>query len=75
MVSEEVSREAEHPPIVDRYGREWAWWDKDVYIHDGTLAFTRDAIQDPRLGLPSPECAANPNYSKLCAICRQDWPT
>lgn len=63
---------AEHPDITDRYGRTWVWRDGDLYSHDATLAFPRDFLD--RVGLPSPRLADNPNYSRLCARCRSEWP-
>lgn len=62
---------AEHPDFTDKYGRVWTWEHDDVYSHDETLAFPFDMIGD--LGLPRPECADNPNYAKLCVICRAEW--
>jgi hypothetical protein len=67
--------ELEHPPIIDRHKRKWVWKDKDLYTHDGVMAWTRDMIERPNIGLPSPHLADNPNYAALCATCRQDWPT
>lgn len=68
----EIER-AEHPDVVDGYGRVWRWKFGEVYSHDDTLAFPRHMIDGA--GLPSAELADNPNYSKLCQTCRQDWPT
>lgn len=65
---------AEHPDLTDRYGRVWTWRGRgDLYVHDDTLAFPRDSITGAGLGLPSPRLADNPNYSKLCDICRSEW--
>jgi hypothetical protein len=65
--------EAEHPDIVDKYGRVWTWMDGEVYRHEG-MAWPKWAFDDPdSYGLPSPELANNPNY-QLCEICRQAWP-
>jgi hypothetical protein len=64
--------EAEHPAFTDRFGREWTWTCHDCYHHDDTLAYPRDMIE--RLaGLPPERLRANPNYWKLCAICRSQW--
>lgn len=67
----EIER-AEHPDVVDGYGRVWHWKFGEVYSHDDTLAFPRHMIDGA--GLPSAKLADNPNYSKLCPTCRQDWP-
>lgn len=65
---------AEHPDITDRFGRVWVWKDGDLYTHDDTLAFPR-AFLDDRIGLPRPGLADdNPNYSRLCDICRHVAP-
>lgn len=63
----------EHPDITDPHGRVWTWVDGDLYEHDETLAFPADRI--PGAGLPSPALADNPNYHRLCSICRSQWPT
>jgi hypothetical protein len=64
--------EAEHPPVIDRFGRVWAWVDGDLYEHDGLLAWPLDAVLDPNSGLPRPGLAQeNPNYADLCAVCRR----
>jgi len=65
----------ERPDITDRHGRVWRWWGKELYCHDGLLAWPRDMIDRPDLGLPSPLLADNPNYAGLCDICRSEWPT
>lgn len=65
---------AEHPDIADRFGRVWTWRKGDLYVHDSTLAFPEDWVRDPEIELPHPRLADNPNYSRLCDICRQDWP-
>lgn len=62
----------EHPDIEDRFGRVWVWKSGDLYTHDATLAFPAAFIDWARL--PSPELAGNPNYARLCAICRSEWP-
>jgi hypothetical protein len=64
---------AEHPDIIDQHGRVWTWRGGDLYAHDDTLAFPK-ALIDGGLGLPSAALADNPNYSRLCAICRSAWP-
>jgi hypothetical protein len=66
----------EHPPIVDRFGREWIWRGGDLYTHDDTLTFPRSFITSTEhpIGLPGAGLAGNPNYSKLCEICRSEWP-
>lgn len=69
LALQEIER-SEHPDITDRYGRVWAWKSKDLYVHDGCLAFPEHMIQD--LGLPSPVLASNPNY-RLCEICTKEW--
>lgn len=67
---------AEHPDIIDRFGRAWQWRGRgDLYSHDDTLAFPADWVRDPDLGLPSPSLVDNPNYSRLCDTCRQAWPS
>ncbi len=66
--------EREHPDITDRHGRVWVWRSGDLYAHDATLAMPRDFVTHPRLGLPRAECADNPNYWRLCATCRSEWP-
>jgi hypothetical protein len=63
---------AEHPDLVDRFGRVWAWESHDVYVHD-QLAFPPDAILSPRLRLPSATLADSPNY-RLCDVCTSEWP-
>ena len=66
-----AAEEAEHPNIVDRFGRVWIWWKGDLYRHDDTLAVPHDMIEImnlPRRGLAED----NPNYAGLCFICRQE---
>lgn len=63
---------AEHPDIIDTYGRAWQWVDGDLYDHDKTLALPRDMIQGA--GLPHAKLDNNPNYSRLCYICTFEWP-
>jgi hypothetical protein len=63
---------SEHPDLVDRHGRVWVWKSKDLYTHDGCLAWTEDMVMNSGLGLPSPKLAGNPNYD-LCEICKSDW--
>jgi hypothetical protein len=64
--------EAEHPAFRDRFGREWTWVSGDLWHHDDTLALTRDMI-DRVTGLPPERLRDNPNYHKLCEICRSGW--
>jgi hypothetical protein len=64
--------EAEHPAFTDRFGREWTWVSKDLWHHDDTLALTRDMI-DRLTSLPPEKLRANPNYHKLCEVCRSQW--
>jgi hypothetical protein len=64
--------EAEHPPFTDQFGRVWTWKGGDLWTHDDTLAFPRDMIG--RLtGRPSESLRDNPNYWRLCDICRSHW--
>lgn len=67
--------EAEHPDVVDHHGRVWRWKNGDLYTHDDTLAFPLRFVTDGKAGLPSPSLADNPNYARLCATCRQNWPS
>jgi hypothetical protein len=64
--------EAEHPPFTDQWGREWTWWKGDLWHHDNTSALTRDMI-DKLTGLPPEKLRSNPNYWRLCDICRSQW--
>lgn len=64
--------EAEHPAFRDKWGREWTWVSGDLWHHDGTLAYPRFMI-DELTGLPPEKLRANPNYWKLCGICRSQW--
>lgn len=64
--------EAEHPPFLDKFGREWTWWKGDLWHHDNTSACTRDMI-DRIATLPPERLRDNPNYHKLCGICRSQW--
>jgi hypothetical protein len=64
--------EAEHPAFRDRFGREWTWVSGDLWHHDDTLAYSRDMI-DRLAGLPPEKLRGNPNYHKLCEICRSQW--
>jgi hypothetical protein len=68
-----VIEEAEHPPFTDRFGRVWTWFGReDTWHHDDTLAMSRDMVE--RLtGLPHEKLRDNPNYHKLCDICRSRW--
>lgn len=65
--------EAEHPPFTDRFGRTWTWFGRgDTWHHDDTLAMPRDMVE--RLAsLPPEKLRDNPNYWKLCEICRSQW--
>lgn len=57
---------AEHPDIVDRFGRTWTWVGRsDTYRHCGT-ACPVDMIDD--FGLPTQRALDNPNY-ELCGTC------
>ena len=65
---------SEHPDLTDHHGRVWVWKSKDVYTHDGCLAWTEDMITNSRKhGLPKAKLAGNPNYN-LCSTCTADWP-
>jgi hypothetical protein len=64
---------AEHPPIVDRFGREWVWGGRgDSYSHDRTLAVPKAWILEQ--GLPPAALADNWNYYRLCTVCTSTWP-
>ncbi len=63
--------EAEHPARYDRYGREWTWVSGDLWHHDDTLAYPLDMIDG--LSLPPERLRDNPNYHRLCGICRSQW--
>ncbi|WP_406161073.1 hypothetical protein [Streptomyces canus] len=57
---------AEHPDVVDRFGRVWTWKGRsDTYRHCGT-ACPVDMIDD--FGLPTQRALDNPNY-ELCDTC------
>lgn len=64
--------EAEHPAFADKFGRVWTWRKGDLWHHDDTLALPRDMI-DALTRLPSERLRGNPNYWKLCEICRSQW--
>lgn len=64
--------QAEHPAFADRFGRQWTWVSADLWHHDDTLAMTRDMV-DRLAGLPPERLRANPNYHRLCEICRSWW--
>ena len=64
--------EAEHPAFRDKFGREWTWKDGDLWTHDACLAVARGTI-DKLTGLPREKLRSNPNYWKLCDICRSQW--
>jgi len=64
--------EAEHPAFTDKFGREWTWVSGDLWHHDDTLALPRDMI-DRLTALPPEKLRANPNYHKLCEVCRSRW--
>lgn len=64
---------AAHPPITDDLGREWEWWQGDIYRHCHS-AFPRDVILSGRLDTLSPSTATNPNYADACDICTRHWP-
>ena len=64
--------EHEHPAITDQFGRVWTWRGGDLYAHDDTLAVPRDFID--KAGLPPESLRDNPNYARLCDICRSQWP-
>lgn len=66
-----AAEEEWHPPLRDRFGREWTWASGDLWHHDGTLAYPRDMIDG--LGLPPERLRGNPNYWRLCAACRSGW--
>lgn len=65
-------QEAEHPPFTDKFGREWTWVSADLWHHDDTLAMSRGMI-DALTSLPPEKLRDNPNYHKLCEICRGQW--
>lgn len=68
--------EAEHPPFTDQWGRVWTWMGRgDTWHHDDTLAYPRDMIDGAYAlrGLPPESLRDNPNYHRLCAICRSQW--
>lgn len=67
--------EAEHPAFRDRWGRVWRWKSGDVWTHDDTLAYPRDMIDGAYAlrGLPPETLRDNPNYHRLCGICRSQW--
>ena len=56
---------AEHPDVMDRFGRVWTWWKGDLYRHCGNAA-PKHMIDG--FGLPSQTALDNPNYD-LCGIC------
>lgn len=58
---------AEHPDIVDEYGRTWTWRDGDLYVHHG-FAFPERWVR-AGVGRPSKVLPDNPNYD-LCDICK-----
>jgi len=64
--------EAGHPAFRDKFGREWTWVSGNLWHHDDTLALPRDMI-DALAGLPPEKLRGNPNYWKLCGICRSQW--
>jgi hypothetical protein len=66
---------AEHPDVVDGYGRVWQWQPGpgDLYAHDG-MALPLAAVTGGGARLPLPMLAGNPNYRGLCDICVRDWP-
>lgn len=64
--------EAEHPPISDKFGRDWTWTTASVYVHD-QMAWTEGMIRSGQFGLPRADrLRDNPNYD-LCSICTADW--
>ena len=64
--------EAEHPAFTDQFGRVWTWWKGDLWHHDDTLAMPRDMVEALG-GLPPERLRDNPNYWRLCEICRSRW--
>ena len=60
--------EAEHPDLTDKFGRAWAWKDKDLYTHDG-MAWPVSFVQSQGIGLPTEHALNNPNY-QWCSICK-----
>jgi hypothetical protein len=56
---------AEHPDIIDRFGRVWTWKSRDLYRHCGNAA---PAYMINDFGLPAQAALDNPNYD-LCAVC------
>lgn len=65
---------AEYPDLTDRHGRVWTWYAGDLYTHDDTLTMPRTWVESPAIRLPSPRLVRNPNYGRLCDICRSEWP-
>jgi hypothetical protein len=61
---------AEHPDIVDRFGRAWRWKGGDLYAHCG------NAIPEKWIagsGLAPVALKENHNYYPLCDICTSEW--
>lgn len=59
---------AEHPDIVDKFGRTWRWRGGDLYEHCG-MAWPESTFTSPHYTLPTDAVLDNPNY-KLCSTCR-----
>lgn len=57
--------------ITDRFGRVWISAGRNLYTHDDTISIPRGWVQT--WGLPSRKLATNPNYARLCDICRSEW--
>lgn len=60
---------AEHPPIIDKFGREWTWKDENLYTHD-SMAWPATIFDGPdSYGLPKASALNNPNYV-FCDTCK-----
>jgi len=62
---------AEHPDLVDKFGRTWTWWkgtgETALYRHC-QMAWTRDMVADGNFSLPRQP------YADMCPICKGDDP-
>lgn len=70
--------ELEHPSITDVLGREWTWWQGDLYRHDSmaTPVYMIGTDRSRPGRWPCASLPANPNY-RWCAYClahRDQWP-
>lgn len=65
---------ADHPDLIDHHGRVWTWKGRgDLYSHDDTLCWPAHWVTDGTAVLPDKKLMDNPNYAKLCGICRSEW--